>query len=84
MFLFYHSKKTKKTRVTIRDYCWIAQGSPRPGVRKSNTFSIHRWGEEGAKEKAIAQRKQWEKEMDLYEQEINEKGITEETNNGVE
>ena len=55
---------------------WIAHGSPRPGVKKSTSFSINRWGEEGAKEKAIAQRDKWEKEMDLYDQELRDKGTT--------
>jgi len=37
------------------------------------TQNVKKWGEEGAKGKAIAQRKQWEKEMDMHEQEQHEK-----------
>ncbi len=46
---------------------WVASGSPKPGVQKNKNFYISKHGEEGAKAKAIAQRKQWEVEMDLYE-----------------
>ncbi len=46
---------------------WIASGSPKPGVSKNKNFYVSKYGEEGAKAKAIEQRKKWEAEMDLYE-----------------
>lgn len=49
---------------------WIAHGSPRPGERKMKNFSKNEYGEEGAKERAVALRKQWEEEMVLYEKRI--------------
>ncbi len=63
----------KGTKVTKRDgkewihEVWIAHGSPKPGVHKNKSFYINKYGEEGAKAKAIEQRKKWETEMDLYD-----------------
>ncbi len=60
---------TKRNGKVWTTDAWFASGSPMPGKEKLRRFSVKRWGEEGAKEKAIAQRKQWEREMDFYEQE---------------
>jgi hypothetical protein len=60
---------TKRNGKVWSTDAWFASGTPLPGKEKLKRFSVKRWGEKGAKEKAIAQRKLWEREMDLYEQE---------------
>ena len=46
---------------------WEASGTPQPGRRKSETFSIAKLGEDSAREAAIAQRLRWEKQMERCE-----------------
>lgn len=45
-------------------YFWVAQWSPKPGVRKTKRFSVNKYGDEKAYKMAVAARKKGVREMD--------------------
>ena len=46
---------------------WSASGSPAPNQRKTRDFYVSKLGEDEAREMAIAQRLEWEREMERNE-----------------
>jgi hypothetical protein len=53
-----------------RTFCyavWTASGTPEPGVRRTKDFLVSRYGADDAREKAIAQRRAWELQMQRYD-----------------
>lgn len=46
---------------------WTAEGTPRPGTRKTRDFYISKLGEEDALDAAIAQRAEWLVELEEWE-----------------
>lgn len=49
--------------VTRRRYSFVVTWTPRPGETKSEFFSIARYGEDGAFDRAVRRRRQREREM---------------------
>ena len=57
--------KTVKRGDKVHQYfVWSASGSPAPNRRKTRDFYVSQFGEDEAREKAIAQRLHWEQQME--------------------
>lgn len=60
-------KHTTLNGRTFAQDVWAASGTPQPGKRKTKSFSIKKLGDDEARERAIAQRLRWEKQMERNE-----------------
>ena len=60
--------KPAKRGGKVHEYIvWSASGSPAPNQRKTRDFYVSQFGEDRAREKAIAQRLRWEQAMERNE-----------------
>ena len=62
-------KPVKRGEKIFEYVVWSASGSPRPNERRTRDFYVKKLGEDEAREKAIAQRLQWEEQMERNEAE---------------